>query len=120
MRPWLAGHAASLGLSAARIDDLVLAMDELAANSIRHGGGRGVARIWAAGDAIVGEVADAGSIADPLAGRKRPATDQECGFGLWLVNQLCDLVQIRTFAAGSVVRMHMRLSDAAQPSASER
>jgi len=29
------------------------------------------------------------------------------GHGLWLVNQLCDLVQMRTFASGSVVRVHL-------------
>ena len=27
--------------------------------------------------------------------------------GLWLANQLCDLVQIRTLPAGTVVRLHM-------------
>jgi hypothetical protein len=32
--------------------------------------------------------------------------------GLWLANQLCDLVQIRSFAAGTVVRLHMRRSAA--------
>ena len=31
------------------------------------------------------------------------------GFGLWLVNQLCDLVQLRTFPWGSVVRLGMAL-----------
>jgi hypothetical protein len=35
--------------------------------------------------------------------------DREDGFGLWLVNQLCDLVQIRTFAKGTVVRLQMAL-----------
>jgi hypothetical protein len=28
---------------------------------------------------------------------------------MWLANQTCDLVQVRTFAAGTVVRLHMRL-----------
>jgi hypothetical protein len=30
------------------------------------------------------------------------------GFGVWLANQVCDLVQIRSVAAGTVVRLHMR------------
>ena len=29
------------------------------------------------------------------------------GRGLWMVNQLCDLVQRRTLAAGAVVRLHL-------------
>ena len=112
VRPWLAGHATALGLSCDRVDDLVLAVSEISVNSVRHGGGRGVVRIWPGDDAVVCEVADAGSVTDPLAGRKRPTTDQEDGFGLWLANQLCDLVQIRTFVDGSVVRLHLRLIDA--------
>jgi hypothetical protein len=27
--------------------------------------------------------------------------------GLWMVNQLCDLVQLRTLPAGAVVRLHL-------------
>jgi hypothetical protein len=53
--------------SRSRPPDLVLAVDEVAANSLRHGGGR----------------------------------------GLWMVNQLCDLVQLRTLPAGAVVRLHL-------------
>ena len=45
-------------------------------------------------------------------------TYQESGFGLWLANQLCDLVQIRSFADGSVVRLHLRLVDAQRATAS--
>ena len=32
------------------------------------------------------------------------------GRGVWLANQLCDLVQIRSGAAGTVVRLHARRS----------
>jgi hypothetical protein len=37
--------------------------------------------------------------------------DQTSGFGLWLANQLCDLVQIRSFDGGSAVRLLMSLRD---------
>jgi anti-sigma regulatory factor (Ser/Thr protein kinase) len=40
-------------------------------------------------------------------GRARPTFDQESGRGLWMVNQLCDLVQIRSSPADTVVRLHM-------------
>jgi anti-sigma regulatory factor (Ser/Thr protein kinase) len=98
------------GLAPERADDLVLAVNEVATNSIRHGGGRGVLRIWQRAGALVCEVADAGRIADPLAGRRRPRGGQSGGHGLWLCNQVCDLVQLRTFASGSVVRLHTRLA----------
>ena len=45
---------------------------------------------------------------EPLVGRERPAGPAG-GYGLWLANQLCDLVQVRSFPAGSVVRLHMRV-----------
>jgi anti-sigma regulatory factor (Ser/Thr protein kinase) len=41
-----------------------------------------------------------------LAGRIRPGPDQSSGFGLWLANQLCDLVQVRSLPSGTVVRLH--------------
>src|SRR6266545_52946 len=57
------------GLDVRRAADLVLAVHELAVNSIRHGGGRGAVRVWPDGDALVYEVADAGHIVEPLVGR---------------------------------------------------
>jgi len=101
-------RAKGAGLPATRAGDLVLAVNELATNSIRHAGGDGVLRMWHADDALICEVADAGRIADPLAGRRRPPSGQSGGHGLWLCNQICDLVQLRTFATGSVVRLHTR------------
>jgi anti-sigma regulatory factor (Ser/Thr protein kinase) len=89
--------------------DLVLVVNEAATNSVRHGGGEGVLRAWLTDDMLIFEVADAGAIADPLAGRERPGSGQSGGHGLWLCNQVCDLVQLRAFASGSVVRLHTRL-----------
>jgi anti-sigma regulatory factor (Ser/Thr protein kinase) len=44
-------------------------------------------------------------VADPLAGRLTPAHDQEGGRGLYLVHQLCDLVQLRSSPSGTTVRV---------------
>jgi anti-sigma regulatory factor (Ser/Thr protein kinase) len=93
-----------------RLEDLVLAVHELATNSIYHGGGQGTLRMWRAGETLLFEVEDRGQFADPLVGRVFPKPDQWSGRGLWLANQLCDLVQIRSRPSGSVVRLHMRLS----------
>ena len=36
-----------------------------------------------------------------------PGSAQEGGRGMWMVNQLCDLLQLRTHPWGSVVRVRM-------------
>jgi anti-sigma regulatory factor (Ser/Thr protein kinase) len=107
IRDLVADRAKLCGLDATRAEDLVLAVHELAANSVRHGGGRGTFRLWRDGDALVCEVSDRGWITDPMAGRRRPNTDQPGGRGLWLVNQLCDVVELRSSPAGTVVRVRM-------------
>jgi anti-sigma regulatory factor (Ser/Thr protein kinase) len=109
LRGLVAGHAAAAGLDPDRTADLVLAVDEVASNSLRHGGGRGTLRIWREDGALVCEVRDAGRIENPLAGRERPPLDRDGGRGLWMVNQLCDLVQLRSFPSGAVVRLHVYL-----------
>ncbi len=60
------------------------------------------------GDAAICEVSDGGRIEEPLVGRERPDVTGAGGRGLWLANQICDLVQIRTFPTGNVVRVHMQ------------
>ena len=65
-------------------------------------------RIWSDGDTLLCEVQDRGRLRDPLAGRRRPDFTGSGGQGLWITNQVCDLVQLRSFADGSAVRIHMR------------
>jgi anti-sigma regulatory factor (Ser/Thr protein kinase) len=108
VRTFVALHAAEARLGEPRASDAVLAVNELTTNSVRHGGGQGVVRLWTDADGLTCEVVDGGAISEPLAGRQRPADGQMGGHGLWLVNQVCDLVQVRAFATGGVVRMHMR------------
>jgi anti-sigma regulatory factor (Ser/Thr protein kinase) len=109
LRHLVAGEAARAGLSRSRIQDLVMALSELANNSLDHGGGRGRARIWVQAGSLVCEVRDRGQIAHALADRQRPPAGLDGARGLWLVNQLCDLLQLRATAQGTVARLHMRL-----------
>jgi hypothetical protein len=81
----------------------------VATNSLLHGGGRGVLRTWTHDGTFFCEVSDGGRIRDPLAGRALPSDLLDGGRGLWIVNHLCDLVQVRSSPAGSVVRLHMGL-----------
>jgi anti-sigma regulatory factor (Ser/Thr protein kinase) len=92
-----------------RASDFMLAANEAATNSIRHGGGKGRLKVWRADGSVVCEVVDAGAFDVPLAGRRRPQPMQEGGFGVWLLHQLCDLVQVRSIEGGSVVRLHMTI-----------
>ena len=101
-------RAMDAGLGETRADDAVTAVNELASNSLRHGGGGGVLRIWEAAGSFVCEVSDDGFIDAPLVGRTRPGLDASGGRGLWMVNQLCELVQVRSSSSGTTVRMHLR------------
>jgi anti-sigma regulatory factor (Ser/Thr protein kinase) len=108
VRGLVARRAEAAGLSRERTGDLVLAASEVAANSLRHGGGRGVLRVWEEDEALVCEVRDRGRIGDPLAGRHTPSLARPGGWGLWLAHRVCDLVQLRSGADGTVVRLLMQ------------
>jgi anti-sigma regulatory factor (Ser/Thr protein kinase) len=112
VRRFIGECAQQAGLTEGRRVDFVLAANEVAGNSVRHGGGHGVMRIWSETDKLLCEVSDEGWIDQPLAGRKRPAPDQRAGRGLWVANQVCDLVQIRSGEQGTTVRLHMDLAEA--------
>jgi anti-sigma regulatory factor (Ser/Thr protein kinase) len=100
---WIAREA---GLSPGRVGDLVLGVNELAANAIRHARGGGLLRVWRLPGEVICQVEDSGHIHDPLAGRRPPALDAAGGVGLWIVNQLCDLVEVRTGHDGTTIRVH--------------
>ena len=105
-------HAAAAGMRIDRLEDLVLAVNEVVNNVVMHGGGGGVLRVWVEGDTeVICEVSDAGQIKDPLVGRYAPGPDNE-PTGLWLVNQLSDLVQIRSGPEGTRVRLRFDVGGA--------
>lgn len=107
VRQLVSAEAAASHLTPERVTDLVAAASELAANSVSHGGGSGALHVWREPGALVVEVRDAGRIAEPLAGRRRPVLAQKGGRGLWIANQLCDLVQVRSGEEGTRVRLRM-------------
>ena len=109
VRAFAAAQARRAGLAADRARDLVIAVSELAANTWRHTDGGGTVHIWDADGELLCQVHDGGHISDPLAGRRRPVPDAGRGHGLWVVNQLCDLVELRTGGTGTTIRLHMRL-----------
>ena len=110
VRDFVLQRCRSMHLDEARAADLMVVVSELASNSVRHGGGGGTVRLWEDDGALVCEVRDQGHVTDPLVGRVRPTVDRRDGRGLWLVHQLCDLVQIRSGDHGTVVRAYIRFS----------
>ena len=71
------------GLTEDRANDLVLAVSEVAANTLRHTDSSGTLIIWHDRNEIVCEVHDEGTIADPEAGQRRaaptPTAGTDCG-----------------------------------------
>jgi anti-sigma regulatory factor (Ser/Thr protein kinase) len=104
MRRDLAEQARDLGVLSERIPDLLLAVNEIATNSVLYAGG-GIIGIWPDNGHMVCEVRDRGYIRDDLVGRRRPDVRQERGRGIWIANQVSDLVQLRTGPAGTTVRI---------------
>ncbi|MEU3829367.1 sensor histidine kinase [Streptomyces sp. NPDC029080] len=102
--------AQAAGLSPRRRTDWLLAINEAASNSVRHGGGQGTLRMWRTADTLVAETQDPGGLTDPLVGRRRPdPLSPAGGRGVWMMHQLCDLVETRTLPSGLTVRLHVRL-----------
>ncbi|MET8148559.1 anti-sigma factor RsbA family regulatory protein [Actinoplanes sp. NPDC049668] len=106
VRRFVLGHAAGV-LGADRAHDLVLAANELTANTVEHAGGGGRIAVWTEPGRLVCQIDDGGRLLDPLAGRIVPLPRTEGGRGLVLANELCDLVRVHTTPAGTSIRLHM-------------
>jgi anti-sigma regulatory factor (Ser/Thr protein kinase) len=105
LRSAVAAHAAAAGLGRQRVYDITAVAHELAANTIRHGPGRGRLRLWAADGLLYCQVSDDGA-APP--GDRRPMADPGSwqpgtGHGLWLVGQVADKLTIDPGPAGVTV-----------------
>jgi serine/threonine-protein kinase RsbW len=120
LRHSLASCVEAAGLKGQRLDDFVLAVNELITNAVRHGGGAGQVRLWVTSDMVLCEVSDGGGGigADRLANHDRPAPDTAGGWGLWLAEQLSDTMSVTSGAAGTVVRIGAMLDPSAAVSES--
>jgi anti-sigma regulatory factor (Ser/Thr protein kinase) len=101
-------RARGAGLAPHRVVDLVLAVGEATANTVRHAGGSGTLRIWQDDAEIICEVSDPGRMKDPPSGQFPARTVTRGGHGLRIIHQACDRVEVTSGDAGTVVRMHMR------------
>jgi anti-sigma regulatory factor (Ser/Thr protein kinase) len=90
LRQIVSAHANRAGLPAARCEDVVLAVTEIASNAIEHGAPPATVRLWTTATSMVCQITDAGRYTEPLAGLLPPPSTQFRGRGLWMVHQLCD------------------------------
>ncbi|MBV8431337.1 MAG: ATP-binding protein [Solirubrobacterales bacterium] len=102
-------YAVQAGLNEARAIDLVLAVNEVAANTVRHAKSSGSLKIWYDSEEIICEIHDEGRITDPLAGTRPPSLAGNGGHGLWIVHQVCDRVDMQSDETGTTIRLHMEL-----------
>ena len=93
-------QARRAGLPETRAMDVVLAVHELAANSVRHGAGTGRLRMWKLARALYCQVDDGESASAPVS--SWPSVP---GHGLWMVRQVADHTDAVSGPGGSCVRL---------------
>lgn len=106
LRHRVAGLAATV-LGPERVADFVLAVSELASNTLEHGPGHGRLRLWAGepSGSVTAEVADTGRMDLPFAGIVAPPPGGARGRGLWLACELTDVLQVWSDDGGTVIRV---------------
>lgn len=119
LREAVLAHATAAGLPEARATDVMLAVHELAANAVRHGGGTGRLRIRIAAGRLHCQVTDPGSAhvnghlpaarADEGGGAAAQPWPYQPGHGLWLVRRAADQLTVTTGPGGSQVTVSFTL-----------
>ena len=110
VRRKVAAAGGAAGLDAEQLEDLAVATSEALTNTVEHGGGSGEILWWSEPGRFLCEIRDHNPIADPLVGRVRPDPTRGGGRGMWLIHQLCDLVQIREPGDGTkTIRLHLAI-----------
>ncbi|AYF77702.1 sensor histidine kinase [Nocardia yunnanensis] len=109
-RHTVAQYATGSGMSGDRVLDLELIVGETTANSVVHGGGRGVLAYWLENSQLCVQIRDAGHFDNPLAGRLPAGTWTAGGRGLLMVNQFAELVRLHTGPSGTTLRIHVSLT----------
>jgi anti-sigma regulatory factor (Ser/Thr protein kinase) len=100
-------YAIQAGLTPARADLLMLAVSELATNTLLYTSDGGLVEMRAEDGGVVCEVTDHGPVTCRTA-RSMPPADASSGRGLAIVHLVCDDVAMRTEGARTVVRLWVK------------
>ena len=108
LRRFIADRAAAYGVTGDRADILVLAVSEVGAYLKNQGPGTAAVRTWEQPGAVVCDFRQPGlSISDPFLGLRPARLEPGDGDGLWLANQICDWLEIRSGAAGGTIQLQV-------------
>ncbi|TDD65989.1 sensor histidine kinase [Actinomadura rubrisoli] len=109
LRSFVAERALTHGLAKQPSQNLVTAVNEVAANALQHGTPPMGVWVWRDGEDLVCEVGDNGFWRpSPLTGFIPPDSALQQGFGLWTVRLLVDLMELRAGWDGTFVRLRVR------------
>src|SRR6266498_1159370 len=98
---FVASQAAAHGLSGERVKLLVYAASEAAGYLLEQGSQRLTVCLWTAAGQLTCQInGHAGLAGDAFAGLRPPAMEPRPGDGLWLAQQVCDLVEVRAHHTG--------------------
>jgi anti-sigma regulatory factor (Ser/Thr protein kinase) len=114
LRETVLAHATAAGMPEVRALDVMLAVHELAANAVKHGGGTGHLRMSVTNEELICQVSDPGSASSglprstlgsqlPGAAARTSPWPYEPGHGLWLVRQVADHISVNSGPAGSQI-----------------
>ncbi len=114
LRAFVARSARSAGLDEDRTDRFTLAVNEAATNAIRYARGWAAATFSTGGGWLCVEISDNGPglpAPGPAAGPPPPTATH--GRGFWLMDELCDRVEVRSGRWGTRVRLWMAVAPSA-------
>lgn len=108
LRRFMTDRAAEYQVDGDRAEMLVLAVSEVGAYLKRQPPGAAVVRTWEQPGAVVCDFRQpGGSIDDPFLGLRPAELEPGDGDGLWLTNQICDWMEIRSGADGCAIQLQV-------------
>ena len=108
LRRFIASQADAYGVTGDRAEMLVLAVSEVGAYLKNQGPGTAAVRAWEQPGAVVCDFRQPGaSVSDPFLGLRPAGLEPGAGDGLWLANQICDWMEIRSGAEGCAIQLQV-------------
>ena len=103
---WVRRWAEASGLSPRRSGRLAAAVRAVTQADTDDAARTEVLQLWQDGSALICQLQDTDHLQDPLVGRRAAAQETPFGRALRLANDTCDLVQVRSGARGTTIRIH--------------